>query len=214
VEVEGQNVLTSIGFDLQRTTTDSRFRPTRGTRTEINFDQAGAIGGDYTYSRFAVEHNVFLTIDETELGYKTILSLKTMVGYLFPEDEAPVFERFYLGGRSLRGFDYRGIGPVGINSNTGNPGNDHVGGDFMFFLGVEVEKPVWKDVVAIVGFIDSGTVNDNFGFENYRLSVGTGVRLYLPQFGQAPLAFDFAFPLMKEDTDDEQLFSFSFDIPF
>lgn len=213
-DVEGQNFLTSIGFDLQRTTTDSRFRPTRGTRTEISLDQAGALGGDYTYTRAAVEHNVFLTIDETELGYKTILSLKTVTGYLLPEDEAPVFERYYLGGRSFRGFDYRGLGPVGINSRTGKPGNDHVGGDFMFFLGLEVEKPVWKDVVAIVGFVDSGTVNDNFGFEDYRVSVGTGVRLYLPQFGQAPLAFDFAFPLLKEDTDDEQLFSFSFDIPF
>lgn len=214
VDVEGQNFLTSIGFDLQRTTTDSRFRPTRGTRTEFNFDQVGALGGDYTFSRVQVDHTVFLTIDETELGYKTILSMKTMAGYLFPEDEAPVFERFYLGGRSFRGFNYRSIGPTGINSRTGKEGNDHVGGDFMFFLGLEVEKPVYKDVVAIVGFIDTGTINNNFGFEDYRVSVGTGVRLYLPQFGQAPLAFDFAFPILKEDKDDTQLFSFSFDIPF
>jgi len=214
VDVEGRNTLTSVGFDLTRTTTDSRFRPTRGTRTELGIEQAGALGGDYTYTRLSAEHNVFLTVDESELGYKTILSMKTMAGYIFPDDEAPVFERFYLGGRSFRGFDYRGLGPVGINSNTGRPGNDHVGGDFMFFFGLELEKPVWKDVVAIVGFVDTGTVNDDVGFENYRVSVGTGVRLYLPQFGQAPLAFDFAFPLIDEETDDTQFFSFSFDLPF
>jgi outer membrane protein insertion porin family len=46
------------------------------------------------------------------------------------------------------------------------------------------------------------------------VSVGLGVRLYIPQFGPAPLAFDFAIPLMKEETDETQLFSFSAEIPF
>ena len=45
-------------------------------------------------------------------------------------------------------------------------------------------------------------------------AVGLGVRLYIPQFGQAPLAFDFAVPVVDEETDEDRLFSFSFDLPF
>jgi outer membrane protein insertion porin family len=46
------------------------------------------------------------------------------------------------------------------------------------------------------------------------VSVGLGVRLYIPQFGPAPLAFDFAIPLLKEESDETQVFSFSAEIPF
>ena len=65
-----------------------------------------------------------------------------------------------------------------------------------------------------MAFIDSGTVTEDPGFDQYRVSVGFGVRLYIPQFGPAPLAFDFAFPVLKEDTDETQVFSFSAEIPF
>jgi len=213
-DVRGKSFLTSIGFDLARTTVDSRFRPTKGTRTELGVEQVGLIGGDYDYTKLQAAYSLFLTVDENELGYKTVLSVNSRVGYIPQEDESPIFERFYLGGRSFRGFDFRGIGPTGIRNDTGQRGSDHVGGDFSFFLGLELEKPVWRDLVAVVGFIDSGTVNEDFGFDNYRASVGVGVRLYLPQFGAAPLAFDFGFPIAKESDDETRLFSFSFDIPF
>lgn len=213
-DVQGSNLLTSIGIDMTRSTVDNRIRPTRGTRTEFTLDQYGALGGDYSFTKFAAEHNLFVTVNESELGYKTVLSFKGRVGYMLPEDEAPVFERFYLGGRSFRGFDFRGIGPLGIKKNTGRIGNDRVGGDFMFFAGTELEQPVFRDVVSVVGFVDSGTVNDDFGFEDYRVSVGIGLRLYVPQFSAAPFAFDFGFPILKSESDQEEVFSFSIDIPF
>ena len=52
------------------------------------------------------------------------------------------------------------------------------------------------------------------GFEDYRVSVGIGLRLYFPQLSPAPLAFDFGFPVLKEDTDEDRLFTFSIDLPF
>lgn len=213
-DVEGGSTLTSLGFSLARTTVDSRFRPTKGTRTEILAERIGALGGDYEFSRFDVEHTLFLTIDRDEFDRATVFSMKTRAGYIPENDEAPVFERFYLGGRSFRGFGFRGIGPVGVRNDTGNVGNDQIGGDFLFFLGAEIEKPVWDDIMAVVFFVDSGTINDELGFDDYRVSVGTGVRLYIPQLGQAPLAFDFAFPIADQETDETQLFSFSLDLPF
>ncbi len=213
-EVEGDSILTSVGFDLARTTVDNRFRPTKGTRTELGIEQVGVLGGDYDYTKLQAAYSFFLTVDENELGYKTVLSLNSRVGWIPQEDESPVFERFYLGGRSFRGFDFRGIGPTGIRNDNGQRGDEHVGGDFSFFLGLELEKPVWRDLVSVVGFVDTGTVNEDFGFEDYRVSVGVGVRLYLPQFGAAPLAFDFGFPILEQSSDDTRLFSFAFDIPF
>ena len=63
-------------------------------------------------------------------------------------------------------------------------------------------------------FVDSGTVTEDIGFDDYRVSIGFGIRLYIPQFGEVPIAFDFGFPLLKEDTDEEQLISFSAELPF
>ena len=52
------------------------------------------------------------------------------------------------------------------------------------------------------------------GFDDYRVSVGTGIRLYIPALGPLPLAFDFAIPLVKGPGDGTQVFSFSAELPF
>ena len=213
-EVEDQNTLTSIGFDLARTTVDSRFRPTRGTRTELGVEQVGALGGDFTFTKLTGSYQIFIPIDEDDFGRRTVLNLQTRVGYIPQSGEAPIYERLYLGGRSFRGFAFRGIGPRGVRNDTGQLGGDHVGGEWSFFLGAEVQRPLWQDVLAVVAFVDSGTLTNDVGFDDYRVAVGAGIRMYLPQFGQAPLAFDFAFPLVEQDRDDTQFFSFSVDIPF
>ena len=65
-----------------------------------------------------------------------------------------------------------------------------------------------------VFFLDTGTVENTIKFEGYRVSVGFGIRLYIPQLGPAPLAFDFGFPMLKQEEDQTQLFSFSMALPF
>ncbi|MDX2115692.1 MAG: BamA/TamA family outer membrane protein [Planctomycetota bacterium] len=212
-DVEGQNFITSIGPLLTRSTVDSRIRPTRGTYTELGVEQVGAMGGDYSFTKLAAAHQVYIPIDEDYMGNKTVLSFTTRVGYIpQDQDDTPLFERFFLGGRSFRGFRFRGVGPTGVQRD-GTPTDDHIGGVWSFFAGAEIEKPLWRDILAVVVFVDSGTLSDDVSFEDYRVSVGTGIRLYIPQFGSAPLAFDFGFPLSAQDSDREQLFSFSLDIP-
>ena len=39
--------------------------------------------------------------------------------------------------------------------------------------------------------------------------VGTGIRLKIPQLGDAPLALDIAFPIIKQDEDVTTFVSFS-----
>ncbi len=212
--VEGESNISSLGLGMTRSTVDSRFRPTEGTRLELGVEQIGVFGGDYNFTKFNLEHAIFIKIDEDYLGRPTVLSFDTRVGYIPQDGESPIFERYHLGGRTFRGFDFRGIGPVGLRNDTLTPGEDQVGGDFSFFFGAQVERPVWRDILGLAFFVDSGTVADDFTFDEYRVTAGVGLRMYIPAFGQSPLAFDFAFPIMKEDTDDTQIFSFAFDLPF
>ena len=52
------------------------------------------------------------------------------------------------------------------------------------------------------------------GFSKYRVSIGTGLRLKVPFLGAAPVALDLAIPILKEDGDEEQIFSFDIALPF
>lgn len=215
--VADQNLITGLGLELTRTTVPpvERFRPYRGSRLELGVEQAGALGGEYTFTRLNAEHQLWLSVWEDYLGRKGVLSFKTRVGYI-PQGEldTPTYERFYLGGRSFRGFDYRTISPKGIRNDTGTLGRDPVGGTWLLFAGAEYEHPVWEEIFSLVTFLDAGTVTNDPGFDDFRVSVGVGIRLYIPQLGQAPLAFDFGFPIKKADGDDKRLFSFSIDLPF
>jgi len=174
-DVEGESFLTAVGIDLSRTTIDNIFRPTKGTRTRFGVQQFGALGGDFEFTKLNFSHSLFLTVDEDFLGRETVLTVETRIGYIPQENEAPIFERFYLGGRTLRGFEFRGVGPVGIRQDNGMIGDDHVGGEFSFFFGLEIQKPVYRNLVAVVGFIDSGALNNEVSFDDYRVSVGVEI---------------------------------------
>ena len=52
------------------------------------------------------------------------------------------------------------------------------------------------------------------GFDDYRVTIGTGLRFYIRQLSPAPLAFDFAIPVMRQDSDRKRIFTFSVDLPF
>lgn len=212
--VQGQSLITSIGGTLTRSTVDNRLLPSKGSMASLGLWQIGAIGGDYTFTKLTFEYNKFWTVDEDFMGRKTTLAFKSKMGYILQDNEAPIFERFFAGGhRSFRGFKYRGIGPYGLKTN-GQDTDESIGGDWMFLLGLEYSIPVYQESVRWVFFTDTGTVQDEIGFDQYRVSVGTGLRLQVPFLGQAPFAFDLAFPILKQDQDDEELFSFDIALPF
>lgn len=204
-----------MSFTLTRSTVDSAITPTRGGRTRLIVTQAGALGGDYDFTKVDIEHKQFWAVHEDFLGRKSVLSAKARVGYIFQEDEAPIFERFYAGGHStFRGFDFRGVGPRGIQANNGLEGEDPVGGDFLLLVGLQYEFPLMDDYLRGVFFTDQGVVEDDFGVETWRASIGAGVRVKLPIFGQAPFAIDFAYPIAEDDSDETRLVSFDMALPF
>jgi outer membrane protein insertion porin family len=93
-------------------------------------------------------------------------------------------------------------------------GDDPVGGDFLFLLGFEYNFPIYQDIFRMVFFTDTGTVQEDIGFDEYRVSVGAGIRLKIPFLGQAPFAFDVAIPVLKQPEDETRLFSFDLAVPF
>jgi outer membrane protein insertion porin family len=121
----------------------------------------------------------------------------------------------------MRGFAFRTVSPksdlvIGddppatINSSgVYTP----IGGNFLFFAGAQYEVPVIGNFISVVAFVDSGTVNNDDWLNQYRVGVGGGLRIYIPQFGQAPIALDFAYPVVKQELDEEQVFSFTIDLP-
>ena len=205
---KGSHFLTSIKPGVSRDTTDSRIFPTTGSRTTFSFEQYGAIGGDYTFSKVVLRFDKYITLSEDIFDRKTVLALRNQVGVdVF--GNSPFFERFYGGGiGDLRGFKFRGVGPVS------GPLKDPVGSDFSWVSTAEVNFPVYEGLIRGVVFTDVGDYEANLDIGTIRSDVGAGVRLTIPFFGELPLALDFAVPVTKASNDRTQFVSFSLGIPF
>ncbi len=210
--VADANLLVGLRGRLQRTTLDSLTRPTKGSRTSISLEQ---VIGDFEFTKLEASHSTFIPLREDYLSRPTILNLRSSIGYI-PQgrDNTPTYERFYMGGQSFRGFDFRTISPKGIRNDNGLPSNDSIGGTWKFFASAQIEQPLYEDIFSVVGFVDAGTITFDPGFDDFRLSVGVGVRFHIPALSPAPLAFDFGFPILSEDDDNKRLFTFTIDLPF
>ncbi len=206
-EVRGSSTLTSAKLTLVRDTTDSRLNPTEGYRFNVGWEQAGALGGDYTFSKPSAGITWYKTVRTDIFDRKSVLALRGDAAYIF--GDAPVFERYYAGGfGSIRGFDFRGVSPRrGIQ-------DDRVGGDFILLAGGEYSFPLYSDIVRGVTFVDMGTVERGFELTSWRVAVGFGLRVNVQFFGPVPLTFDFGFPIASDDEDDERVFNFSFGASF
>ncbi len=183
---------------LAHDTRDSSFLPTQGHFVEGSFEQAF---NEFDYSRVELTGSQFFTLYQRPDGFgKHILQLRGQVGWT--GDSTPVFETFYAGGfQSFRGFEFRGVTPL--------DNGVQVGGNFLMLGTVEYLLPITAgDNIRGVVFSDFGTVEPDVSLDQFRVSVGAGLRLQVPAMGPAPIALDFAYPIVKEDTDETQVFSF------
>jgi len=205
IEREGHTTLTSAGFDLRRDTTDSPILPTKGNSTGFSWESVGALGGQATFNKFLADTSFHQTIAEDLQDRKTTLTEKFTAGYI--DSQSPFFERFYGGGtQTLRGFRYRGVSP------RGGPDNDPIGGNWEALGTIEANFPIVGETLRGVVFSDFGTIEPTVSLGTLRMTVGAGVRLQLPMFGQIPLALDFAVPVTDDSHDNTQVISFSLGI--
>jgi translocation and assembly module TamA len=113
-----------------------------------------------------------------------------------PIDAIAPSRRLYAGGGgSVRGYDYKGIGP---HNSTGDP----TGGRSLTELSFEarIRTGLLGGALGIVPFVDAGTVGENStpGFREIKIGAGIGAR-YHTSFG--PLRVDIGVPLNPGPND-------------
>jgi len=207
---KGSNGLAGVKVGTGRDTTDDRFNPSKGYSFDISYEQ---VGGEHTFGILSGVHRRYKVVHEDMAERKTILATKLLAATTV--GDAPVFEKFYGGGSGLygiRGFDYRGVSTRGTPTTVGGvpivgrKKKDPIGSDWIFLANAEVTVPLVGENFAALFFVDSGAIDSG----SYRVAAGTGIQILIPQwFGPVPMRFEIAAPLMKDDEDDTQVFSFS-----
>ncbi len=187
-------------------TRDHAFIPTKGYQTTV-FGEASESGlGDSEYYKLGANYRHWFRMP----WYKHVLSLRGRIETVdaYGNDEVPIYERLFLGGpRTVRGVEYRDIGPKVFR---GNGGKSHapIGGETLALVSAEYTIPVFK-AVRFATFVDVGSIGeDAFDPElsDVCVTAGVGIRIDFPGF---PIRFDFAVPVVDDDDyTDEEVFSF------
>ena len=199
--VVGGNELYTGRFRLAHNTRDSPFLPTEGHFLELIYDQ---VFGSFDYPRGQINYSRYFMLRERADGTGRH-TLTNSIRFGVTGAQTPIYENFFAGGyTTLRGFRFRGAGPVDMGIQTG--------GQLMFLGTVEYMFPLSADdMIRMVAFVDYGTVERTIkmDFDNFRVAPGLGFRVAVPAMGPAPLAFDFAVPVQYAPQDKRQVFSFS-----
>ena len=196
--VVGSNFLSTFRTSIAHDTRDSTLMPGEGHFADLAYEQAF---GDFNYPRFDAEMRQYITMHSRPDGSgRQVMTFAGNLGW--SGDSTPVFERYFAGGfQSFRGFAFRGVTP--------RVGGVAVGGTWQMLGTVEYRVPVTADdMINIVAFSDFGTVEPDVSVDNFRVTVGVGLRVVVPAMGPVPLAFDFGFPVKSSEFDEERIFSF------
>ncbi|MDG1893453.1 MAG: BamA/TamA family outer membrane protein [Fuerstiella sp.] len=196
--VVGNNFLSTFRTSVSHDTRDSTLMPGEGHFVDLAYEQAF---GDFNYPRFDTEMRQYITMHSRPDGSgRQVMTFAGNLGW--SGDSTPVFERYFAGGfQSFRGFAFRGVTP--------RVGGVAVGGTWQMLGTVEYRVPVTADdMINVVAFSDVGTVEPDVSIDNFRVTVGVGLRVVVPAMGPVPLAFDFGFPIKSSPFDDERIFSF------
>jgi len=199
--VLGKHPMYNIGLTAIYNTRDSEYMPTEGHMISAGIEQ---ILGDFQFIRGNIDvRKYFMLRERPDRSGRWVLGLRSSIGVT--EGSTPIFERYFGGGfTNLRGFEFRGISPRNANGYV-------LGGCFEFYNSAEMVFPLTADdMIRGSLFIDTGTVEKSLTKweENYRVTVGFGLRLTIPMMGPAPIALDFGFPISTGSGDVKQVFSF------
>ena len=202
--IGGDFLRSAVSFNYLYDSRDSNIMPRRGHKIDAGVTVAGGIfGGDVdtvTLSMLGQKH--------WNLKWDTILTVNGELAFVDAlSGDVPIFERMFLGGgRTLRGFEFRDVGP----RDTGFT-EEVFGGQSLGFLSFEYTVPIIETVRAAV-FYDMGFVNTGAwdpSPNDIHSDVGIGVRLQLP-ISPLPLALDYAVPVSSPDSASDNGGQFNF----
>ncbi|MBN2683755.1 MAG: outer membrane protein assembly factor BamA [Pontiellaceae bacterium] len=195
---EGTRSKSTLDYTLLFDNRNYTYLPTKGNMSSLTpYVSGGPLGGQTDLYGLRLRSSQFLSLPES----RWVLNLRGAVNSVeafgdsknssLYADGVPLFDRQFLGGQStLRGFDYRDVGP----QDSGQP----VGGNTSAYASLELSHPIWQSVRGAV-FYDCGFVNkDSWDFDtsSYHDDWGVGIRLDMA----LPLQIDVAWPITYDDS--------------
>ena len=197
----------SIKYVLSKDTRDSRFDPSEGYLLEMDETLSG-FGGDVKFLRTRLSAAYYKPM----LFKSVIFGVSGKLGYITGlGDKVTQSQRFYLGGRDVRGFGSGGIGPRDTGSLDAVGGNKMYAGrvEIVSSLGLDKDTGVRWTVFSDVGSLwgtdyPTGVTNPNTS--KARASVGAGI-YWMTAIG--PLSFSWAKPVSKMSHDTTKAFQFN-----
>ena len=207
-DVQGDNPLYGLQLGIgHRHGIDDPFMPTEGYNTRISYEQ---VTGSDTFGLLTGSITKYIPLYEDVLERRTVLASRIVGGTVI--GQAPPFQRFYGGGMGtygLRGFDYRGVSPRGVqvfDDGTRGVEKDPIGSDWILVGSTELIVPLIEEQFSWVTFMDAGTVETGI----WRLAAGVGVQIIMPQLlGPVPMRFVYGVPLIHDEADETRRFNFS-----
>lgn len=211
LRIDSPRTKSSINYGLTFNTIDNRADPREGIFARLNQEVAG-LGGNVKFVKTTFDARYYRMLSEeadmvglVRVGAGNITGLGQDVSEL---------DYFDLGPTRIRGFEFAGMGPVDADGN-------HIGGRNFINASAEAQfpLPLFPRDLGFKGavFADAATLfsadgaDGNSGDMHWRASAGVSVIWNSPF---APLRLDYAFPIMKEDTDQVQNFNFSVSTAF
>lgn len=200
---ESDTTESSFKITLSHDTRNNPFFPTRGNRAQLFGRVSGGIFGFDT----DVYRVGFRSWHYVPVWYGHVLSLRTryeVVEEYGDTEEMPITSRLFLGGgRTLRGFDYRDVGPKVIRQIAATDGGTITydrpyGGRSLAMASLEYTIPLISRI-RLAGFYDTGNAwIDAFELEvdDLASSYGVGLRLDMPGF---PIRIDRAWVIENDD---------------
>ena len=189
----GDHDLYAGGLGLAYDSRDRPYAPSSGAYLEIGGEY---VFGSFEYPRGTVDYRRYFWFRQ-----RADTSGRHVIGLTFNGDitgsETPIYDNFFAGGYStLRGFRFRNASP--------REQNVIVGGELSLLGSAEYFFPITADdMVRGLFFCDLGSVSEGTSPSNddLRVSVGGGLRIFIPALGPTPLSIDAAVPLRRAEGD-------------
>ena len=209
-EQEGNNTVSQLSHTTSYDRLDNRRQPSKGYALSLTNDLAG-LGGDARHLRSKLKAGYFVPILEDQ-----VLSFRLETGYIKGiGKDVKIGERFFLGGRKIRGFAPSGVGPRDLETKDVLGGNQYYTGsvELRFPIGLPNELGLKASIFSDVGSLsgldqNSSQIEDSPGL---RASVGMGLSWAT---GIGLMRLDFASAMLKEELDETEFISFSFGAGF
>ncbi|GIX46417.1 MAG: outer membrane protein assembly factor BamA [Candidatus Tectimicrobiota bacterium] len=182
-EQEGTSIVSSITPRLVYDSRDNVFDPSGGALHSFEVELAGLSGA--RFFKVLGDSTWYFPLPAGLTGF---VRGRFGLGDGYGGDVMPASERFFLGGvTTIRGFDFREIGP---QDAEGNP----LGGTAFVQFNLEVGRSFGR-LLRLVAFVDAGNVYPSlsrFDLGELRRSAGFGIRLLTPV---GPIRLDWGFKL-------------------